>query len=51
MCSLYKINIMSYLDKCWEFVDNLKSKLDITTVIHLCSADIMHRVCYNLDKR
>ena len=46
-----KISIMSYLDKCWEFVDNLKSKLDITTVLHLCSAHIMHRVSYNLDKR
>ena len=46
-----KFTILSYLQNCREFIyDN--GKIDVsTTVLHLCSAHIMHRISYNLEKK
>ena len=46
-----KLSIALYLTKCWEIIHNKTStKSTITTVLHLCSAHIMHRISYQLDK-
>ena len=45
-----RINIASYLDNCWEFVNLNSTKLNFPTVLHLCSAHIMHGLSYKLEK-
>ena len=43
--------ISLYLAQCWEIVTNkTTTKLDIPTVLHLCSAHILHRISYKLDR-
>ena len=42
--SFNKINVLSYLDKCWEVVNNVKPEFSFSTVLHLCSVHIMHRI-------
>ena len=49
--SFNKINIISYLDNCWELINNVKPEFSFSTVLHLCSAHIMYRISYNIDKR
>ena len=45
-----KLSIALYLSKCWEIINNKTStKSTIPTVLHLCSAHIMHRISYQLD--
>ena len=50
--SFNKLSIALYLSKCWEIVnnDNFSKRLTIPTVLHLCSAHIMHRISYKIDK-
>ena len=50
-CSAFnKFTILNYLQNCWRFVNNGED-LNVTTVLHLCSAHVMHRISYNLDKK
>ena len=47
-----KLSIAIYLCKCWEIVnDKTSTKLTIPTVLHHCSAHIMHQISYKLDKK
>ena len=46
-----KYNILNYLESCWEFAINNKNFSAATTVLHICSAHIMHRISYNLEKK
>ena len=46
-----KFTILSYLQNCWEYIHNNKNLIESTTVLHLCSAHIMHRISYNLGKK
>ena len=40
-----------YLSKCWEIVNcKTSAKLNLPTVLHLCSAHIVHSISYKLDK-
>ena len=45
-----KFSILNYLQYCWEFIAN-NEILGAITVLHLCSAHIMHRISYNLNKK
>ena len=46
-----KQSITIYLSKCWEIVNcKTSAKLNLPTVLHLCSAHIMHSISYKLDK-
>ena len=45
-----KISVLNYLEKCWSFVIN-NEDLSMTTILHLCTAHIMHRISYNLNKK
>ena len=46
-----KLSISLYLAQCWEIVNNKTiTKSDIPTVLHLCSAHILHRINYKLDR-
>ena len=44
-----KISILNYLQYSWEFIAN-NENLGAITVLHLCSAHIMHRISYNLKR-
>ena len=46
-----KHNILNYLDYCWECIAKNKNLFATTTVLHICSAQIMHRISYNLEKK
>ena len=42
-----KLSIAQYLCKCWEIVSDKTSTMStIPTVLHLCSAHIMHQISY-----
>ena len=46
-----RLSISLYLTQCWEIVNNKTTiKSDIPTVLHLCSAHILHRISYRLDR-
>ena len=45
-----KFSILNYLQYCWEFIAK-NENLDAITVLHLCSAHIMHSISYNLNKK
>ena len=45
-----KFSIFNYLQYCWEFIANYEN-IGVITVLHLCSAHIMHRISYNLNKK
>ena len=45
-----KFSIFNYLQYCWEFIAN-NENIGVITVLHLCSAHIMHRISYNLNKK
>ena len=46
-----KLSIALYLSKCWESINNQTStKLTNPNVLYLCSAHIMYRISYHLDK-
>ena len=38
------------MDHCWEFVNLNSTKIIFPTVLHLCSAHIMHGLSYRLEK-
>ena len=46
-----KSNILGYLESCWKVVSTNVKVMNSLTVIHLCSAHIMHRLSHNLDKK
>ena len=47
-----KLSTASNVSKCWEIVsDKTSTKVTIPTVLHLCSAHIMHQISYKLDKK
>ena len=50
MFSIQQISILNYLQYCWEFIANNENSRAIT-VLHLCSAHIMHRISYNFNKK
>ena len=45
-----KFNVLIYLQYCWEFIA-CNENLRVPTVLHLCTAHIMHRNSYNLNKK
>ncbi|KAI6655862.1 hypothetical protein LOD99_1596 [Oopsacas minuta] len=47
-----KISILGYLESCWRNVnsDERSVDVDVFTVIHLCSAHVMHKLSQNLSK-
>ena len=46
-----KLSIALYLSKCWGFVNNNSSiKLTISTILQLCSALILDRISFRIDK-
>ena len=48
--SFNKINVASYLEKCWQVVTSNSEINTIKTVFHHCSGHIMHHISYNIDK-
>ena len=48
---IHSFSIINYLKYCWDFIANNEYLGDIITVLHLCSAHIMHRISYNLNKK
>ena len=46
-----KMNILGYLESCWRIVNMKVRVLGSLTVVHLCSAHIMHRLSHNLMKK
>ena len=45
-----KMNILGYLESSWKIVNTDGGSLGTLSVIHLCSAHIMHRMSHNLTK-
>ena len=45
-----KMKILGYLESCWKIVSTDGGSLGTLSVIHLCSAHIMHRISHNLTK-
>ncbi|KAI6651821.1 hypothetical protein LOD99_4700 [Oopsacas minuta] len=46
-----RLSMSLYLAQCWEIVNNkTTTKSDIPTVLHLCSAHILHRISCRLDR-
>ena len=42
-----KLSTALYLCKCWKIVsDKTSTKINIPTILHLCSAHIMHQISY-----
>ena len=48
--AINKFSIFNYLQYCWEFMAN-NENIVVITVLHLCSAHIMHIISYNLNKK
>ena len=44
------MNIIGYLESCWSIVNTDQGSPCTLTVIHLCSAHVMHRLSHNLTK-
>ena len=50
-CTVFnKSTLVDYLEKCWHIIIN-KEKLDLESVLHICSAHIMHRFSHQIAKK
>ena len=45
-------NIIHYLDNCWTYcTSKLQNRLNFCTIIHICSAHLLHNLSYKLKRK
>ena len=52
IATINNTNIIHYLDNCWTYCTcNVQNTLNIRTIIHICSAHLLHNLSYKLERK